>query len=91
MSDADKLRGAIERADRELDQVEQRARALIVFADGVEEAGLVVYAQRARVVARDLLRVTAELRAERWARGGIQAERDRLRKMLGRSASGVAA
>ncbi len=91
MSDADKLREALERVDRELGQIEQRARDMIVFADGVEEGGLVVYAQRARVIARDLLRVAAELRAERWARGGIQAERDRLRKMLSHSASGVVA
>ena len=50
-----------------------------MFADGVEEAGLRVYAQRARVVADDLLRIAADLRAERSARLSIQQERDRLR------------
>ena len=82
----DELREAVKRADLELVQVERRARDLIVFADGAEEAGLVMYAQRARVVARDVLRVAGELRAERSARGSIQAERDRLQTML----SGVA-
>jgi hypothetical protein len=64
---------------RLLGDTEQRARDLIVFADGVEEAGLRVYAQRARVVADDLLRIAADLRAERSARLSIQQERDRLR------------
>ena len=69
---------------RLLDDAEQRARELIVFADGVEEAGLRVYSQRARVVADDLLRTAEQLRGERSARLAIQAERDRLRETLSR-------
>lgn len=61
---------------------EQRARELIVFADGLEEGGLVDYARRARMVARDALDAIAELDAERSARRALQAERDRLRAML---------
>ena len=91
MSDADKLRAALDRAECNLVQIEQRARELIVFADGAEEAGLVMYAQRARDVARDALRVAKDLRAERSVRASIQAERDRLREMLSRYAPEVAA
>jgi hypothetical protein len=66
----------------DLDRAEQNARELIIFADGVEEAGHRVYAQRARVVADDLLRVAGELRAEGSARQAIQAERDRIWTMI---------
>jgi hypothetical protein len=55
-----------------LAQAEQRARDLIVFADGVGECGFRIYAQRARAVADDLLRVAGDLRAERSARVSIQ-------------------
>ncbi len=91
MSDADKLAEAVERAEQRLARAESDARDLIVFADGAEEAGLVMYAQRGRVIARDLLRIAGELRAERSVRGSIQAERDRLRELLSRYASGAAA
>ena len=81
MSDADKLREAIERAELELDLVEQRATEMIVFADGLEEAGLVVYAQRARCVCRDILTIAGDLRAERSARVAIQKQRDAFARM----------
>ena len=88
MSSDDRLRDAIERAAQGLERIRQDARDLIVFADGVEDAGQRAYAQRARVVARDLLRIADDLRAERSARASIQAERDRLRSLLSRHASG---
>lgn len=53
-------------------QAGQRARDLIVFADGLEEAGLITYAQRARMVARDALELLDELAGERSARRSIQ-------------------
>jgi isopentenyl diphosphate isomerase/L-lactate dehydrogenase-like FMN-dependent dehydrogenase len=80
--DNQKLREAVEAAGGVLAQAEQRARDLIVFADGVEEAGFRMYAQRARAVADDLLRVAGDLRAERSVRVAIQTERDRLRAMI---------
>jgi hypothetical protein len=79
---SDKLREAVQSADDRLDLVEQSARDLIAFADGLEEGGLRVYAQRSRAVARNLLQCAADLRAERSARAAIQAERDRIRAML---------
>lgn len=78
-----KLEAAIARVDSQLIEAEQRARDLISFADGCEEAGLTVYAQRARVVAGDLLQVAEDLRAERSVRVSIQAERDRLYERMG--------
>jgi hypothetical protein len=79
---AEKLSDAIERADAQLVRAEQGARDFVVFCDGVEEAGHRVYAQRGRVVADDLLRTAADLRAERSARQSLQEERDRLREMI---------
>ncbi len=64
------------------DDVEQRARDLIVFCDGLEHAGFADFSQRARMVARDLLKAIHDLRMEQSARVSIQAERDRLRDML---------
>ena len=69
-------------AERELHQIEQRARDLITFADGLEEAGLRTYAQRARATARDVLELGRQLRHERGARETIQAHRDRLDALL---------
>lgn len=45
-----------------LDEIAQRARLLIAFADGQEEAGFVVTARRMRLVARDTLHLTHRLR-----------------------------
>jgi hypothetical protein len=77
-----RLRDALDRAERELVQAEQRARELIVFCDGLEEAGQLVYAQRGRVVADDLLRISEQLRRERSARASIQIARDGLLTQL---------
>jgi hypothetical protein len=84
----DKLHEALERADHGLVQAEQRARELILFADGLEEGGLVAYAQRARVVARDLLQVAGELRAERSVRGSIQEQRNAFERLAANWAAG---
>ncbi len=65
-----------------MDDVERRARDLIIYADGAEQAGQVDFAQRARVVARDLLQALHDLRSERSVRRSFQAERDRLRNLL---------
>jgi hypothetical protein len=54
----------------------ERVAEFLLFADGVEDAGLVEYARRARVVARDLDDALDELAAERSARVSIQAARD---------------
>lgn len=81
-----KLDEAVGRADEILRAAERNARDFITFADGLEEAGMVVYAQRGRVVATDLLRYTSELRAERSARVSIQKERDRFRELATRQA-----
>jgi hypothetical protein len=64
-----------------------QARELIVFADGAEEAGMISYARRARVVARDLIRLAGELETERSARQKIQADRDRCLQILGNHAA----
>lgn len=80
-----KLEAALRSADDELQRCEERARNLIVFADGCEAFGgdaARVYAQRARDVAGDLLRLADQLRGERSARGSIQAHRDRLLELL---------
>lgn len=55
---------------------------LITFADGIEEAGFVELARRSRVVARDVLRLAADLDAERSARVAIQEQRDRLLEIV---------
>lgn len=63
-------------------QAAELAAELIVFADGAEEAGLIVYAQRARVVARETLWLVDSLAAERSARVAMQEARDRLLQMV---------
>lgn len=63
-------------------QAGQRARDLILFADGLEEAGMVTYAQRARMVAHDTLDALQELAAERSARRAVQARAERLEQLL---------
>ena len=84
----DKLREAIERADERLKRMEQDARDLIAFADGLEEGGFRDYAQRSRVVARDLLTCASELRAERSARVAIQKQRDAFERLATKYAPG---
>jgi hypothetical protein len=79
---AKNLDATMERADRSLELAEQAARELIAFADGAEEAGLVSYAQKSRAVARDLLSIAGELRAERSARIAIQKNCELLRDMV---------
>jgi hypothetical protein len=71
-------------------QAAQLAAELIVFADGAEEAGLVTYARRARVVARETLWLVDALEAERSVRRAVQEARDRLLGMV-TSGKGVAA
>lgn len=50
-----------------LEDVAQRARLLIAFADGQEEAGFVMTARRMRVVARDALELAREVHYYRVA------------------------
>lgn len=73
-----------------LDVIEARARALIEFADGMEEVGLASAARRSRVVARDALDLAEHLATERAARQTIQAERDRCVKLLANRAGQAA-
>jgi hypothetical protein len=61
-----------------------RARELVVFCDGAEEAGLVGYARRARVVARDVLELVVALEGERSARVAMQEARDQLQEIVGK-------
>lgn len=62
----------------------ERARELIVFADGVELGGdqFVGYARRARAVARDVLELAEQLESARSMNDALVAERDRLRGLL---------
>ena len=62
----------------------QEAEELIVFADGLEEAGQSVLAARCRIVGRELIWAIQSLEAERSARVAIQRARDRLLGMLGK-------
>jgi hypothetical protein len=73
-----------------LDGADQRARDLIVFADGVEEGGLVEYARRARVVARDLLEALAALEASRSASDALKARCEKQQDLIGRRADELA-
>lgn len=71
-----------ERAASRLENAKRDARELLVFADGVEDAGHPELARRSRSVARDALALAASLAAERSARIAIQADRDRLLAMM---------
>lgn len=55
------------------------ARALIAFADGMEEAGYTEFARRARTVARATLELAEQLADTRSALTAMQADRDRWR------------
>jgi len=57
----------------------ERARALIAFADGVEQAGWIDYARRARDVARDVLELAERLDATSDSLRAVTADRDRWR------------
>jgi hypothetical protein len=63
-----------------------RARALIAFTDGLEEAGLGETARRSRVVACDVLELVEALAAERSARKAAQENYQRCLIVLGRRA-----
>ncbi len=65
---------------------EQRARAFIEFCDGLEEAGLVDYARRGRLLARDVLELAGMLEAERSARRQFQERAERLQAIVGKAA-----
>ncbi len=54
-----------------------RAERFIVFCDGLEEAGLISYAHRGRVVARDLLDLMLAYEAEHDARVAMQRNYER--------------
>lgn len=70
----------------------QRAQELTLFADGYSERGYDLFAARARMVCRDLQEALVELESERAGRRAMQAQRDRLERiLLGRGALDVAA
>lgn len=56
----------------------RKAQELIVFCDGLEQAGYETYAHRARWVARETFWLAEQLHVERAARESLIAERDRL-------------
>jgi hypothetical protein len=67
--------------------VKERARDLIVFCDGFDEAARYPgFTRRARAVARDLLDALDQLDAERSARIAIQERAERLQAIVGRRA-----
>lgn len=67
----------------------QRAQDLLVFADGIEEAGLANYAHRARLVAQDALRLAEQLDMERRSRLE-QKQRDEARELWMQRAQEIA-
>lgn len=67
----------------DLNRAERNARDFIIFADGMEEAGMVRFAQRSRIIARETLELVAELRILRGALHKAREERDRLFAMKG--------
>jgi hypothetical protein len=62
----------------------REAEELIVFCDGIEEGGFADYAQRGRVVARELIAALADLAAERSARVALQARCEVQQELLGK-------
>jgi len=66
--------------------MQQRADALMAFADGVEQAGWADYARKARDVARDVHELAHQLTAERSARQALQARCDELQTIIGKAA-----
>ena len=71
---------------RDLERMEQRARELAVFCDGIAAGGFESFARRGRVAADDLLRALDELEAERSARVALQEQRDHAVDLLGERA-----
>jgi len=67
---------------RDLERMEQRARELAVFCDGLATGGFEAFARRGRVAADDVLRLAGELLAERSARVAIQEQRDEAVRVL---------
>ena len=65
-------------------QAANLAQELILFADGAEEAGLTVYAQRARAVARETIWLADELEQERSLRQALQRRCDTQQELLGK-------
>lgn len=64
-------------------QAAERARKLLCETDLFAELGLPTLSSDARMCARAVLELTAELNAERSARVQIQAGRDRLQEIVG--------
>jgi hypothetical protein len=70
----------------DLDTAVARAHELIAFCDGLEDAGQADTARRSRMVARDLIEIAEQLRAERSACSAAQANYERCLNILGRQA-----
>jgi hypothetical protein len=73
-----------------IDGAEDRAKELLLFAGGFEEAGFPELARRASVVAGDCLEALAELEATRSAFAAVTADRDRWRDDRWRETHGEA-
>ena len=71
-------------------QAADQARELLVFADGIEDAGHPELARRSRVVARDTIWLVEQLEAERAARIRMTEDRDRWRDNRWRAEHGQA-
>lgn len=61
---------------------EKNARDLVVYCEALEESGFRGGAQRARIVANDLIRLVQILRNERSLRLSMQEDRDRTRSLF---------
>lgn len=70
--------------------IDQRARELRLFADGIADAGHPELARRAGLAATDLARLVEEVRAERAARTSIQAQHAEAMRLLGNRAAAAA-
>jgi hypothetical protein len=72
----------IDLSELEEDACEREARELIVFADGVEAANpeMLLYAQRARNVARVVLELAPQVRSLRRTYSELRADHERLLK-----------
>lgn len=57
----------------------ESAREFIIFCDGLEQGGMVAYAQRGRNIARELLATLAALSATTGALVAVTEDRDRFR------------
>jgi hypothetical protein len=70
----------------DIPEARQRARDLIVFADGLAEGGFHEYARRARLVARHLLEALDALEASRSVADALKARCEMQQTLIERRA-----